>query len=656
MADGRPVRSRRGGEGRREGEREERYAEAEARFYAAQDASDSSAYAAVLDACGAPTPIGSDTELWPRSDAPSVTTRLSLVRSAASNALGELRLDEALEAGFPTSTLDCAPLSSAIAHFEDALRSWPGNAPALFSLGQIQRDRGLTAEALELFGRMAHLATSDPVGADDEYAAWRAAWVFIPRRAAVAAGLITAALILSQRGEHEAAAPLLRRFGYRLQLSPHVWAAAASPPPSAERATPRGPAIAAAGTVRMFADAVPDDLARCLQAAFAPTAAYWRETGYHTASSEKRYHTFFCDLSPNGASRAEGPSNAVEALIHRLFPLLSRADVTCAEWWVHTRLVGRHPGHQLHYDLEEGLLESTGRVLHPIVSSVVYLSGDAAAGPTIVLDEALGCFSEDGRAAAQHGGGGGAREQPAGRHVCDEPAARCWLAHPLPRAFLTFPGHLLHGVLPVDAPPRGAERARAQPSEPDTGVGAPGTHRPLSGAADDHRLTLLIAWYGEDARAGPAKHTRGPGNERVGRGRRGVPGLGPQSAMPRLSRSTTWPRDLEYGERAASAGNSAPSAAGGAPAARVPTQVPVVEVPHAWESVPPSPAPACGPQGMPEQEPGGAAEPPLEVPRHLEQHFFLRTHADVRERLWREHGLDGEWTKAGKGRKQARCA
>jgi hypothetical protein len=319
-----------------------------------------------------------------------------------------------------------------------------------------------------------------------------------------------------------------------------------------------------------------------LRAALAPDAAYWRQTGYHTAASEKQYFTFFYDVAANA------PTNAVEHLIARLRPLLGaefESRAVCAEWWAHTRLTGRHPGHELHYDLEEGVMEASGRVLHPLVSSVVYLAGDASAGPTIVFDETLGDGAAVGGDAAA---GGGA------------PAARCWLAHPRRGGFLTFPGDRLHGVLPVEATAGAAAAA--------------------DGTSDDQRLTLLIAWYGTDARAASAKRGRA---------------LGPQGRLPRPTRRVTWPRDLDGYDRAAAAADAA---------APPPREVPLVAVPHAWEPLPPAAAAAAAAAAK------RPPEPLLAVPAHLDQHFFLKGPSDVRDRLWREHGVDGSWAQASRER------
>ena len=56
-----------------------------------------------------------------------------------------------------------------------------------------------------------------------------------------------------------------------------------------------------------------------------------------------------------------------------------------AEWWLHSR--PHTAGHQLHYDTDEQRLRSGAGVHCPLVSTVLYLSGAAAAGPTVVLDQ-----------------------------------------------------------------------------------------------------------------------------------------------------------------------------------------------------------------------------------------------------------------------------
>jgi pyruvate/2-oxoglutarate dehydrogenase complex dihydrolipoamide acyltransferase (E2) component len=651
----------------------------EAAFFEAQDVEgDRNAgkerYTQVVRACGTPAAIRSDAELLAGDGAPPESVLLPLLHSLACTALGELSVDEALEAGFPTVTLDCEPLRTAVVHLEAALSSWPANASALVSLALIERDRCNGAKAIRLFERAAALPTVE--GRDGaakaeesdgdqpaDAGAWREAWVFAPRRSAVAVAAMTLALIRSQQGEHGKALPLLRRFGFTRRLSPLVWASAAATPPAPPGTPPVASTVVAVAegetlvavaegqedTPRIHLDAVPAHLSSILKRAFAPAAAYWAQTGYATASAEKQYFTFFYDVS------AARPTNAVESLIARLHPLLGRSDVRCAEWWVHTRLAGRHPGHELHYDLEEGVMEATGQVLHPLVSSVVYLAGDARAGPTIVLDERLG----------------------------GPPAECCWLAHPRVDAFMTFAGDRLHGVLPVDAlqlrvpkapllppasapaqkaakapappalaaktKPARAPRARAQangaargtratvPLSDEVPLGGDGQRVGGDGQRDDQqRLTLLIAWYGVDARAASAKRGRG---------------LGPQGKLPRPSRRVSWPTDLEYTEGEEREHGQGEAQHSSHDSVARPRQVPAVCVPHAWEPIPPSDGRTPGAAAAVAADNGiGVGVGPLQVPSHLAQHFFLRSHDDVRERLLREHGVDGTWAAASRKR------
>ena len=264
--------------------------------------------------------------------------------------------------------------------------------------------------------------------------------------------------------------------------------------------------------------------------------------------------------------------NVVERLLLRLWPLLGRPDLTSCEWWVHQRAAGRCWGHELHFDVEERTMELTGRVVHPAISSVVYLSehGD----PTIVLDETI--------------------DKPLG-------AQRVFAAHPRERSFLAFDGRLLHGVLPG-------------PFALNTTRGAPrGPPHP--------RLTLLIAWYCEPTAVAIS------GNISLGASASAGAKLGAQSRVPRASRHQTWPSDLEMRPEELAlddeACKAAAAAASAAAASAVPTDrigegalgegggqvagllAPELPVPYAspaWISVPPADL-------VPEGRPGKRAVP-----------------------------------------------
>lgn len=158
---------------------------------------------------------------------------------------------------------------------------------------------------------------------------------------------------------------------------------------------------------------------------------------------------------------------------------------------------------------------------------------------------------------------------------------------------MTFPGELLHGVVPTACAAAEQGAAAAQPRQ---------------------RLTLLIAWYSE-ATQRAVRHRSRAGN-------------GPQSAMPRCTRSQTWPASLQCPAQAAAA------AALAAPPAAV--RLPVPEASPAWAEIAPGEAGGGAGGGV-----GGGGR--LEVPAGLQQHFFLRRPDDVRARLFEEHGLGGSW-------------
>lgn len=93
---------------------------------------------------------------------------------------------------------------------------------------------------------------------------------------------------------------------------------------------------------------------------------------------------------------------------------------------------------------------------HPSVGSVLFLTPHG--GPTLILDQA-----------------------PGAPHL----ASRGWVAHPEPAALLTFPGNLLHGVLP-QAPKQATPETQTQ--------------QQVGGAVSDEgcggmRTTLILAWW-----------------------------------------------------------------------------------------------------------------------------------------------------------------
>jgi hypothetical protein len=243
--------------------------------------------------------------------------------------------------------------------------------------------------------------------------------------------------------------------------------------------------------------ALPPELYQRLCDLFAPGATYWKESDYNN----RGYYSYYLPLVD---AIDHHPTNVIEdAIVKHLLPLAENSLrdnkvgsfsslIVGAEWWVHTRPLGSNLGHQVHFDTDESLLNRERRVTHPILSSVMYLTGagrhrelargdDAAAsapaiaaGSTVVFDQT-----------------------PESTDV----APRAWVSHPRDNAFMVFPGNLLHGVLPC------------------SGVGVKGSDAVIAascggvsvGDDDDgeeagvHRLTLMIGFWTRNVIEGMAE-------------------------------------------------------------------------------------------------------------------------------------------------------
>ena len=356
----------------------------------------------------------------------------------------------------------------AVPLFEEAVRWWPCNVSATLSLAHLRREVGEVEAAAALLESV--LVTPRPQRCDAAPGVWNW-WGELaeePHARCMSVAAYHLAHLLSRMGRHAEAVPLLQRLQFKHRIAPGVWRAAHAAHGAEGGGV--GTAAASCGGVRLYGGAVPTAIAAALRSAFATGAPYWRENGYET----REYFSWWHDL-------ASPPSNAVEQLIAHIAPTVAVGGKppTAAEWWVHTRGLAGDFGHQLHFDMDEGCLERTGKVLHPMVSTVIYLEGaKAGAAPTLVLDQTLesdladrGWLVRCVPSAAQ--GGGAAHTLPS----------------PRDGAMMCFPGNLLHGVLP-SRPPR----------------------RPAAGRQEARRLTLMVGWWSEDDVARmPGRRPHGPG-------------------------------------------------------------------------------------------------------------------------------------------------
>lgn len=238
----------------------------------------------------------------------------------------------------------------------------------------------------------------------------------------------TAAMLLSSLGKHDDAKLLLQKFRFSHRIHPNVWSLASGHALLDNRSKQMiGEDATAFFQPRMYhskeGGVLPQEHYDHLCELFAPDAPYWEQSGYDT----RGYYSYYFDVKSSKSQR-----NVVEdAIVNHLLPLAEQTlreehkspppKIVGCEWWIHTRPRAANLGHPLHFDTDEWLLNNNHEVSHPIVSSVLYLTGGEGSGSTVVFDQT-----------------------PNSR----ENASRAWVSEPKNNQFMNFPGNLLHGVLP----------------------------------------------------------------------------------------------------------------------------------------------------------------------------------------------------------------
>lgn len=227
-------------------------------------------------------------------------------------------------------------------------------------------------------------------------------------------------MLASMEGRHDDAMEHLRHFGFTHRLHPNVWNTSSSV--VSKEIPTKAPLIFCPE-----AGILPQHLYAGMKRVFAPEAVYWRESNY----IGRGYYSYFMDYIAGAAPRNIIEDLIVNHLLPRAKQVLSKEDgdsICGFEWWTHTRPIKANLGHNLHFDTDESLLAQDGRVTHPILSSILYLTGGSKTmearspgGATIILDQT-----------------------PHSTEVSEH----CWQGNPVDNSFLIFPGNLLHGVLP----------------------------------------------------------------------------------------------------------------------------------------------------------------------------------------------------------------
>lgn len=270
-----------------------------------------------------------------------------------------------------------------------------------------------------------------------------------------------AAMLLSTLGFHDAAKDHLKFFAVTHRLHPNLWSST-----NTKIDDSLSEKVVIFGKEK--GNVLPENLYRRLCTVFAPEAQYWNESDYNN----RGYYSYFMDIN-----EIEKPSNLIEDVIVRhLLPLAKGelakhnqqdANICGAEWWVHTRPIQANLGHNLHFDTDEAILSQDKEVTHPILSSVLYLTGGSqGGGATIVLDQT-----------------------PDSKDV----ARFAWKNEPRDNSFLLFPGNRLHGVLPCVGQLSPTETKVRFTSDIDASDLFPDTTH--SASEPKHRLTFMVGFW-----------------------------------------------------------------------------------------------------------------------------------------------------------------
>ncbi len=270
-----------------------------------------------------------------------------------------------------------------------------------------------------------------------------------------------AAMILSTLGFHDAAKDHLKYFAVTHRLHPNLWNGI-----NAKTDESLSSEVVVYGKEK--GNVLPEILYERLCSMFAPEAPYWKESDYNN----RGYYSYFMDIN-----ESQEPSNLIEDVIVRhLLPLAKRqlakhnrqdVNICGAEWWVHTRPIQANLGHNLHFDTDEAILSQDKEVTHPILSSVLYLTGGCqGGGATIVLDQT-----------------------PDSKEI----APFAWKNEPRDNSFLLFPGNRLHGVLPCagQSGPINTNKVRFTSNVDTSDLFSDATQA----SEPKHRLTFMVGFW-----------------------------------------------------------------------------------------------------------------------------------------------------------------
>ncbi|CAN0392079.1 unnamed protein product [Ectocarpus sp. 12 AP-2014] len=406
-------------------------------------------------------------------------------RRAAS--LLRLALEEEQEGNLDAAEAGCATCLSA----------WPRCASGHLKMAKILRARGLSHQRaikdVEFHLRQALGSASKPGGG---YQGEEIAQAAAERLS----------LLLCQEGRNKEAAKVLKRHGFRYRLSADVLRYPLPPQAKsptaveesgnghnlARKSSPQARKVSkapgqrgrrgggngdsggddASEFVAAVDGALPPGMLRHLQEAFGSRSRFWSEHGYNSETGTPGYFSYIHRLGGAPTTSIEEVINRVRVLAERSFPEVKEAKFV--EWWAHRR--PHSSGHQMHFDSDN---EGLGGVRNPIVSVVVYVTGDVG-GPTLVTTQRL-----------------------TSKRLAD----RGWIVHPRVNRVCMFDGGVLHGVIPgrgvpvTETPPHPTPR----PEEDGQGVGCEVVKEDRAGM----RVTWMVAFW-RDIQARPPSSQQSP--------------------------------------------------------------------------------------------------------------------------------------------------
>jgi len=296
----------------------------------------------------------------------------------------------------------------ALSHYNRALQRWPRHTSVHHEKATLLSSLGWCPEATE-----AMRAAVDSGPSLDSMPSWATCHLCNARLTSMQLAKYHLSVLQCQMGD-PAADQGLRELGYEWRLSKEVFEASRQSS-SRHRRQCSKEAVEATGrsenAVSVYRSVLGDEMLRRLREAFAERSpssssssssscldgdSFWSAHRYD--DPETVYFSYYYHLhppeAPPGARPAEASnpaSNLVEQTIQSLYTMLlshhpSLALCHGAEWWVHKRRHG--DAHQLHYDTDENFLKKDGRVRHPLLSSVLFLS--SCGGPLLVANQVLG--------------------------------------------------------------------------------------------------------------------------------------------------------------------------------------------------------------------------------------------------------------------------